>query len=80
MTQGGAPGVLKGVGASWGKTWPKTNLVWAQTGSVRLKLIHTDPYMGSAYFGTQAMSVVRLRLIDIASKAVLVRHLILSLM
>jgi hypothetical protein len=80
MTQGGTPGVLKGVGASWAKTWPKTNLFWAQTDSVRLKLVHTDSYMGSAYFGTQAMSVARRRLVDIASKAILVRHLMLSLM
>jgi hypothetical protein len=78
MTKGGALGVLKGVGASWAKTWPKTNLFWAQTDSVRLKLVHTDQYMGSAYFGTHAMSVARLRLIYIASKAVLALHLVLS--
>jgi hypothetical protein len=36
--------------------------------------------MGLAYFGTQAMSVAHLRLVDIALKAVLARHLMLSLM
>jgi hypothetical protein len=78
MTQGGGPVVLKGVGASWAKTWPKTNLFWAQTDLVQLKLVHTDPYMDSAYFGMQAISVARLRLVDIALKAVLACHLILS--
>jgi hypothetical protein len=46
--RGGTPGIYKVGGASWTKTWPKTNLVWAQTDSVRLKRAHTDPYMGSA--------------------------------
>jgi hypothetical protein len=44
----GHPGVLIGGGVSSALTWPKTSLVWAQTDSVQLKRVHTDPYMGLA--------------------------------
>src|SRR3990170_984445 len=55
----GAPRVLIEVGASTTQTRPEPNLGSAQTDSVRLKLIQTDPMVGCSQLGAQALCVWR---------------------